>query len=100
MIAAAVERGEPIPESLTPPPIGAVEAPFWDAFAALCAARPRDAPSPLTLSEILAWCDLAGIKDPVSRRELHDVTRALDQAWLALSRTEPPLTKPLLGRAR
>lgn len=82
MIAAAAERGEPIPESLTPPPIGAVEQPFWDGFAALCAARPLSAPSPLALSEILAWCDLAEIQDPVSRRELHDVIRALDQAWL------------------
>jgi hypothetical protein len=82
VIAAAAERGEPIPESLTPPPIGAVEQPFWDGFAALCAARPLSAPSPLALSEILAWCDLTGIKDPVSRRELHDVIRALDQAWL------------------
>ncbi len=82
MIAAAAERGEPIPESLTPPPIGEVEAPFWEGFAALSAARSLVAPSPLALSEILAWCDLAQIEDPVSRRELHDVIRALDQAWL------------------
>ena len=88
MIAAAVERGEPIPESLAPPPIGAMEAPFWDAFTALCAARPPPAPTPpaptpLVLSEILAWCDLNQIEDPVSRREFHDVIRAVDQAWLA-----------------
>jgi len=82
VIAAAVERGEPIPESLTPPPIGPVESPFWDGFTALCAARSLIAPSPLALSEILAWCDLARIEDPVSRRELHDVIRALDEAWL------------------
>ncbi len=95
MIAAAVERGEPIPESLAPPPIGAIEAPFWDAFTALCAARPHPAPTPpaptspaptpLVLSEILAWCDLNQIEDPVSRREFHDVIRAVDQAWLAWS---------------
>lgn len=83
MAAAAAERGEPIPESLTPPPIGPVEAPFWNAFAALCAARSLNAPAPLALGEILAWCELAGVEDPVSRRELHDVIRALDQAWLS-----------------
>ncbi len=82
VIAAAVERGEAIPESMIPPLLGEIEAPFWDGFAALRAARTQSDPSPVALPDILAWCDLAGIADPASRLEFHDVVRALDQAWL------------------
>lgn len=80
-MAAAVERGAPIPEALIPPRIGEIEAPFWEGFVVLNQTRDPRAPSPLALGEILAWCELAGISDPVGRREFLDVVRAVDRAW-------------------
>jgi hypothetical protein len=81
VIAAALEQGKPVPESLIPPRVGEIEAPFWDGFAALRAAQARGKADPLPLVDILAWCDLTGISDPASRRDFHDIIRAMDQAW-------------------
>jgi hypothetical protein len=81
VIAAALERGEAVPTSLIPPRLTEIEVPFWDGFAALRAAQARGKTDPLPLVDILAWCDLAGISDPVSRRDFHDIIRAMDQAW-------------------
>ena len=81
MISAALERGEPVPTSLIPPRLTEIEAPFWDGFAALRAAQAGGKADPLPLIDILAWCDLTGISDPASRRDFHDIIRAMDQAW-------------------
>lgn len=81
----AAERGDPVPPSLVNrPSVWPHLREFWAAFDTLSSARPLgyNAPNPIALSEINAYCDLAEIKDQEQKADLLYFVQALDAVWM------------------
>lgn len=76
------------------------ELTYWNAFATLHAFRSHleGHPRPFTLSDIKAYCDLAGIHDPALRLTMARVMHAMDAEWFALRKGEEPKPEAVNGR--
>lgn len=67
---------------------------YWRAFWALSSSRlaGMDGPLPITLSEMSAYCHLAGIVSPQARMDFCHFMQAMDAEWLDFQESKKPRT--------